>query len=132
MAALIEDEKGVARLELGRRDFFRLGGFILGIVGAMTVSIVPLMGYIFQTRHDALMEHASIKQTAALAQQELKLIRISEGERDGRVDKSLADAKKILQTLDINQRTLMRVGEVPRWRIKALPAGIDFSDIEVE
>ena len=109
------------RLVFDRKDVLKLIGLVLGVVTAAAGAIIPLMGYIFQTRYKALQEHAAIELSIALNEQ-----------RGKRVDDALVDAKKILRTLDINQRVLMRDNEIPKWRIEKLPEDIDFGDLEME
>ena len=113
------------KLEVERRDLFKVAGFILALVVPVVAGGVGLSMYIFQTRAEALVEHAVIEQAAALHAQEAKL------RREFR-DNATTDTKKILRTLDINQRKLMTARRIPEEKMEPLPASVSFDDLGIE
>lgn len=120
------------KLEIERRDLLKLAGIILGVLSFAAATAIPLMLYVFQTRSDAIVQHAAIEQAAALHEQQAELLRAFDQERLSDDRTVTKDMKAILRTLDQNQRALMREAEVPRRKITPLPSGVSFDDLDLD
>jgi len=132
MASVNDGSGAVTQLEIQRRDLFKVAGFVLALVVPIVGGIVGLSMYIFQTRSAAIAEHAEIDKRAALAAQRAELQREFDEREADAVMTDVEDTKKIVLTLDTNQRTLMQVIGTPRRRIEPLPVGVSFEEMGIE
>jgi hypothetical protein len=130
MAQCSDGNGGRTPIHIERRDFLKLGGFVLAVIGSTLGIAVPLMMYVFQTNGDAaealaerIAKETEIETAAKLHEQEARLLRTAD-RRD------VQDVKMIAKTTDDNLRALMKDLAVPKRQIKPMPAGITFDAIQ--
>jgi len=112
------------KLRIERRDWITLVAAVVGIIATLLGGFGWVAVRVFQTKETALLEHAAIRQEAALEKQRAEMQKSFDKQLDGQRDSKIGNNTKILTTIHANQQTIMHELDISRRRIKPLPAGL--------
>lgn len=120
------NQGGKVELKLGLKTI----SAIVGLVSIVLGTFVSVTFYVFQTRQQAIVEHAELKGKADLDRQAVNSHMKTSNKKDRVMFKALKAQSEALQTIHINQEVMMRQAGVGKRKIEPFPASaaIDFDD----
>jgi membrane-associated HD superfamily phosphohydrolase len=113
------------KLEIERRDWLKIATVIIGLVVTLSGVFMSIAMYVFQTREQAIVEHAQIRQEAALEKQRAEMQKAFDRQLDDERDKQIQKVGAGLSAIHANQQKMMIEDGYRRREIKPLPAGLD-------
>jgi len=137
MATVHDGNGGVrTKLEIPRRDWYKIIGVFFGSFGFISAICVPLLLAFFETKSDAAeTKLQAVKTHNDLEKKDMEIehaldLEVQQAELQyNSTISSLADVKSIAITQDKNIRSLMDRASVPRWKREPMPAGMSIGDI---
>lgn len=132
MATCSDGNGGKTKLDIERRDWLKIGGFVFGLTTFTLTSAVAAAMYVFQTKAEAAVvaiaaneKHAEIEQQAALDKQAVEMQKEFDSKGDSARDLQIKAMGAGLSAIHSNQQRMMIEDGYKRREIKPLPAGLD-------